>query len=93
MTPEAGATVSDLPNGAIAIDAGESTVYYDGSAFYEQLNGQYHAIVPPTGITVPVPPVGSTQVEMGGTVYYKQGDMYYQPVSENGMTVYRTAQI
>jgi len=88
--PPVGATITGLPDGAIAVDAGNLTYYYAGGAFYVQQDGGYVIVPTPIGVTVPELPPGAAQISINGSVAYQFNGVYYQPVFVNGVTQYMT---
>ena len=88
--PPVGAELPDLPEGAIAIEAGNTVYYYAGGAFYVQQEGGFVIAPPPLGVTVPELPPGAILVSIRGSVAYQFNGIYYQPVFVNGVTQYQT---
>ena len=89
--PPVGAVVPQLPDGAIAINAGGLTYFYAGGAFYLQQPDGTFAIAPtPLGVVVPELPPGAIQVSVNGTIAYQFNGIYYEPVFVNGVTQYET---
>jgi len=88
--PPVGADVTDLPDGAIAIEAGNLVYYYAGGAFYVQQDSGFVIAPPPIGVTVPELPPGAVQVSVRGAVAYQFNGIYYQPVFVNGVTQFQT---
>jgi hypothetical protein len=92
VNPPVGALVAQLPPGAEAIQVGPTVYYYVAGAFYVQQPQGYAVVAPPLGITVGELPPAATQVVVNGRVYYQADGAYFQPVMQNGVTVYMTAQ-
>ena len=88
--PPIGASIQELPDGAIEIAAGNLTYYYAGGAFYVQQDGGYVIAPPPMGVTVPELPPGAVQVSVNNGVAYQFNGIYYQPVFMNGVAQYTT---
>jgi hypothetical protein len=88
--PPVGAVIPDLPDGAIAIEAGNLVYYYVAGAFYAQQNGGFVIAPTPMGVTVPELPPGAVSVSVNGSIAYQFNGIYYQPVFVNGVTQYMT---
>jgi len=88
--PPVGAVVPELPDGAVAIEAGNLVYYYVAGAFYVQQNGGFVIAPTPMGVTVPELPPGAVSVSVNGSVAYQFNGIYYQPVFVNGVTQYMT---
>jgi hypothetical protein len=90
--PPVGADVSQLPDGAIEIDAGNLAYYYAGGAFYVQQDDGFVIAPAPMGVTVPELPPGAVLVSVDDGVAYQFNGIYYQPVFVDGVTQYMTFQ-
>jgi hypothetical protein len=88
--PPVGADVPELPDGAVAIEAGNITYYYAGGAFYVQTDNGYNVAPTPIGVTVPELPPGAVQVAVNGGIAYQFNGIYYRPVFVDGVTQYMT---
>lgn len=88
--PPVGAVIPDLPDGAVAIEAGNLVYYYVAGAFYVQQNGGFVIAPTPMGVTVPDLPPGAVAVSVNGSIAYQFNGIYYQPVFVNGVTQYMT---
>lgn len=88
--PPVGAVVPRVPDGAMAIAAGNLVYYYAGGAFYVQQGDGFAIAPPPLGVIVPELPPGAVQVAVSNGVAYQFNGLYYQPVFVNGATQYRT---
>jgi hypothetical protein len=89
--PPTGIGVPELPDGAVAVQAGNQIYYYAAGAFYvQQADGMYVIAQPPMGVVVPELPPGATQVNVNGVLAYQYNGVFYQPVFVNGVTQYMT---
>ena len=88
--PPVGANIDALPDGAIEIDAGNTTYYYAAGAFYVQQDSGYVIVATPIGVTVPELPPGAVAVSYNNGVAYQFNGACYQPVFVNGVTQYMT---
>jgi hypothetical protein len=89
--PPVGAAVSEPPDGAIEINAGDQIYYYAGGAFYvRQPDGSFAIAPTPLGVVVPELPPGAIQVAVQGAVAFQFNGIYYEPVFSNGVTQYQT---
>ncbi len=92
VTPPIGAVVPELPPGAETIYVGNAVYYYAAGAFYLQQPQGFVVVVPPIGITVPYLPPGAAEVNINGQIFYQADGVYFEPVMQDGVTVYLSAQ-
>jgi len=89
--PPVGAALSQPPEGAVQVYAGNQTYYFAGGAFYvQQPDGQFVIAPTPIGVVVPELPPGTVEVNVNGQIAYQFNGIYYQPVFVNGVTQYQT---
>ena len=88
--PPVGANIATLPDGAVEIDAENSTYFYAAGAFYVEQDDGYVIVASPIGVVVPELPPGAVATPYNNGVAYQFNGTYYQPVFVNGVTQYVT---
>ena len=95
IAPPVGASVEELPRGAIPIEQGSSTFQYSRGAFYQEQAdaGGYVVVRAPVGAAVPSLPPGASKVVEDGVEYMRAGGVYYKALSRRGRAEWTVARV